>query len=273
MNERIQELITAYLHKGSTPQQEKELFEACGKQPEIAEYLRKHLYLSLKLKQLQENTEVPRDLHNAVLRRVNELEAVSTAPAASSSAMRLSPTESVRRFGWRHVLGSALAAAATMFVLMFLLPAGEGPPPDLALTPVQYRIDTLIVTRTDTITQLREVTKPVYIVKYRTLPEGQPVEDGAQAAVSPQMAVQTQTADDIQPADSNTDASGEDGPLLAEALPTHDASVPSHRPMTADLGEAQTFQTEREKNYLEQYNDMLIAVESVELTSDDRIRY
>ena len=28
MNERIEELIIAYLHRGSTPEQERELFEA-----------------------------------------------------------------------------------------------------------------------------------------------------------------------------------------------------------------------------------------------------
>ena len=70
---------------------------------------------------------------------------------------------------------------------------------------------------------------------------------------------------------------GDKGTLLAETLPNPDyhgnSDIPPLRPITADLGDDQTFQTEREKNYLEQYNDMLIAVESVELTSDDRIRY
>ena len=50
MNDRIEELIVSYLHRGSTPEQERELFEACKNNSEVAALLRRHVTMSLKLR-------------------------------------------------------------------------------------------------------------------------------------------------------------------------------------------------------------------------------
>src|SRR5512143_2705107 len=108
MNERIEELILAYLHRGSTPDQERELFEACKADPEAAKLLRRHVILSLKLRQLREDTEVPAESRNQLLVRINEEQA---RLAAEHPAKVVTGNIPVRRFGWAHLFGGALATA------------------------------------------------------------------------------------------------------------------------------------------------------------------
>jgi len=245
MNKKIEELILAYLHRGSTPEQERELFEMCRDNPDISTYLREHLVMSLKLRQLRERTAVPEDAHNSLLRRINELEA--TAEPEVEEKRR-----TVAGFGfsprWGQVFGSVLATAAVMMLLFFLVQGGWGSgSEEYASIPVIR--DTVRQTVTDTVFQLREIDKPVYIVKWRSR-ETEPV-----------------TSPDPDSEDNNLVVAEEN--LIPEPATTI-RPLPAHMDDTLTIAEVRAVD---QPTYLEKYTEMVHSLEKVSLTSNDRIRF
>ena len=259
MNEHIQELITAYLHRGSTTEQERELFDACKRDPEIAEQLRQHLILSLKLRQLRDDVTVGEDLHAAMARRIDSL-----APSVEESVVY---QPAPRRFSLAQVFGTGMATAAAAAVLvLLLLPDPE--PLSLTASNMQPVADTVFVVEKDTVTQVREVTRNVYLAAQtpsaeRVRPEASETPDAITDRHLADRGDTVQPEDITQAEDTVNDASATDRtppPVdnrdLADARP-----IPSENP-----GEAT-------RNYLDQYNAMLVSVASVELTSADRIAH
>lgn len=257
MNDRILELISAYLHRGSTPEQERELFEACSRNPETAELLRQHLILSLKLHTLRDDVQVPAELHNNLLGRINALEAEGIAREAAQP--RIVPEQSRRRFGWAHLLGTGIAGAACALALLIWT---GGPESDTALQPMAEVQDTVFITRTDTLTQLREVDRPVYIV--RNVPS--PVRDMPRADESPDLTLQSRTEPAAQNGIAGTDIRKDENRADTDRAPVESA------PLLADLRQADVVAREvKTQNFLEQYNSMLVSVESVQLSAKDRL--
>jgi hypothetical protein len=243
MNDRIEELILAYLHRGSTPEQERELFEACKSDATTANMLRQHLIMSLKLRQLRDQTQVPLDVQNSLLRRVNEtVIAEEPAPIAAVAPAR-------RGFGWAHLFGASMAtAAAAIALFVALLPgATELQPKDSAAVTLR---DTVLLTRTDTLVQVRTVRTPSNIARAAApapaLPQGNTPDQSANPGLARQEA----------PAPVPT-------PVSAEEI----ASLPVDPPTLASnhLNDQPTF--------LEQYNTMLVSIERVRLTAEDRVRF
>jgi len=241
MHDRIQELISDFLYHGTTPEQETELFDLCSKYPASAELLRRHLLLSLKLRKLREGTEIKPELRNETLRRINLLQAQREQSDTSSTTIVPS---SPRRLGFAHLFG---AVAATAVIAVFITLAFRGyhapTPSTAAVAPI---IDTFVVVLKDTVTQLQ----PVYIVRTertREVPES-PV--------------------------SITDDAGPEG-IAAQARSTTEAIGQGQgrddEVHTESMAIAQLPLQERTRHFLEQYNAMLTSVESVQLTSNDRI--
>jgi hypothetical protein len=241
MNERIEELIIAYLHRGSTPEQERELFEACKTNAATANMLRQHLIMSLKLRQLRNETEVPLDVQNALLRRINET-VISETPARVPAAI---PAR--RGFGWAHLFGASLATAAAAVLVLFLVLPGTPSPLGPQTAGVIVR-DTVLLTRTDTLVQVKSTRIPVYIVRNEKPAAPAPAGTAPDAANTPGITERVTPAP-VAPFVDPSDLATLHTPSLAEAR----------------ASEAPSF--------LEQYNAMLISVEKVRLTSSDRVRF
>jgi hypothetical protein len=243
MTERIEELIVAYLHRGSTPEQEQELFEACRSNPDTANLLRQHIVMSLKLRQLRDTVEVPAEARNALLRRLNELPAQEAPPRRRS----VLPAWAMGvRFGLHHLVGVA-GATAMLFVGFLLLRPDTGTVPGTAGMAALQR-DTVMVTATDTLFLTREVRKPVYI--YRAAQEGNSV---------------TGVAVREQPADDGIAEAREPQPepsVTPPVLPDRGTGHPSIAANTTPEAPA----------YLQQYNEMVLSLEKVRLSSSDRVR-
>jgi hypothetical protein len=250
MNDRIEELIVAYLHRGSTPDQERELFEACKSNPEVAALLRQHISMSLKLRMLRDKTEVPLETHNALMRRINEMK-IAPTPERKPIWSWLPIRSKVTQLGWRHLTGTALATAAAMIALFFLTrPAsldGNRELKALAAAP-----DTVLLTRVDTVFQARTVSKPVYIVRYEKRQDDPSVaiEKPSPSANAENLAQNNATGEDITGGDAaNTQ---EEKPAITPSL------ADSHLPETP--------------SYLQQYASMVSSLEKVHLSSSDRVR-
>jgi hypothetical protein len=265
MNERIQELISAYLLRDTSPEQERELFEACSRHPETSELLRQHLILSLKLRSLREEVQVPTELQNDVLRSINTLEAEGLREEVQN--VPVTKAEPGHRFGWAHLLGTGFATAACA-VAIVLWNGSTDERGTTTLQQVAQTQDTVFIVKKDTVTQLREIDRPVYIV--RTVPE----------IPAPDRAV-TNDAGELAQQQDRTSRSAETGTALNSDAP-RDADLPSvpvgdseareKTTLFADNHAHETIAREAKKeNYLEQYNTMLVSVESVQLSSKDRI--
>lgn len=266
MNERIEELIAAYLHRGSTPEQERELFEACSRQPETAEMLRQHLVLSLKIRALREDVQVPVEVRNEVLRRVNTIASDGLhreelqQPAVTTAPPR-------RRFGWAHLLGTGLATAACAVAI--LLWTGNSDEAGTALLQsVTGLRDTVFVVKRDTVTQLREIDRPVYIVRSGSRPASgdDPRFDTREGISSRQESI---------PAPTDAGTAGDRATPLTETVAAAPVPAPTVTKGTASIAEVRDLTTmtreEKAQSYLEQYNTMLVSVESVRLSSKDRL--
>ncbi len=251
MNERIEELIVAYLHQGSTPELEHELFEACSETPEVAQLLRRHLILSLKLRRLRDDTVVPTELHHSVLRRINEIEATELAdPVASPIPFPLRVAEGAHRlvFGWRHLIGTAVAGAALATAFFLIMPVKPDPAGTAQIMTVT---DTLVQSRVDTLVQLRTV--------YRF-------------ATADARALPTDHAAQIRPAYAEADGSAdpaqtglqEDADIVV--VPARSAEERQTALPAAESTEGATI------SYIEQYTAMVTSLEKVSLTSKDRVR-
>lgn len=282
MNERIQELITAYLHRGSTPEQERELFDACSRQPETAELLRSHLILSLKLRTLRDDTHTPLDTRNDVLRRINALEAEAVQQEEMQNAKRRE-RKLHAGFGWAKLTATAAATAALVTLLFLLYPDSEDS--TRAQLPIAQLPDTVYIVKKDTVTQIREIERPVTIV--RTVPSTRMTdEDTARDDITPDRNPRTEETGGIANQHENFTALEADVPKHPTtdtdmALLTATESVDENNPGTADMPEeevdlfADTANTmpreEKTQTYIEQYNSMLVSVESVRISSKDRI--
>jgi hypothetical protein len=236
MDPRTHELITSFLLRDTTPEQEKELFAACMTEPGLADLLRDEMALSLELRSLRDATVVPAALAAELRGRINMLEAQSAAKSRRR-LFTLPERFALPRFSWAQ-LGTAAAAPALAVAAFFLFRGG-----DLPVMPVSPSVSTVTVVRTDTVTQVREVRTPVYIVRHEAAP-------APGAVQSPDVATR-----------SNTGTSTE---TAAAAAGTEPAAQPASLPAIA--------QSERERSYLDQYNEMLVTVESVHITDGDRIR-
>jgi hypothetical protein len=244
MNDRIEELILAYLHRGSTPEQERELFEACKTDAATAAMLRQHLILSLKLRQLRDEAQVPLDVQNSLLRRINETVIEEDEPARVPVAV---PAR--RGFGWAHLFGASMATAAAAIALFVALLPGTSDTPVQDTAAVTMR-DTVLLTRTDTVIQVRTLRAPSNIARTET----------------PAPVLQNQ---------STPDESGNPGLAQLEAPKPAPApvsaeditSLPAVPPALASN------HTSEQSTFLEQYNNMLVSIERVRLTAEDRVRF
>ncbi|MBI5645907.1 MAG: hypothetical protein HY962_03170 [Ignavibacteriae bacterium] len=248
MNDRIEELIVSYLHRGSTPEQERELFEACKNNSDVAALLRRHVTMSLKLRGLRDATAVPLETRNALLERINSIP-VAQLPGHSAPVLPARP----RGFGWAHLFGTALAGvAATVILFLLFRPAGSGNQGSETFSAA--RIDTVVVTRTETITEYRDVIKPVYITKREATPVvSEPTPDPA-ANHAPAVDV----AETIVVPPTHND---ETVPTVSEGVAQDETPA---APIETRIADAHP--------YLQQYNVMLASLEKVRLTPSDRIR-
>lgn len=233
MDERTHELITAFLLRDTTPEQERELFAACMRDPGLAALLRDEMALSLKLRSLRDATVVPEDLAAELKGRINLLEAES-ARAVRARRWAMPTSFSLPRFSWAQ-LSAAATVPALAVALFFLLRGGDAPLP----APTAA---TITVVRTDTLTRVREVRTPVYIVRRESAPS-------------------TTVA--------ATAGGGAERSGIAEtaAAPTGE-NVATPQPVAVP----EIAQSERERSYLDQYNEMLVTVESIHISDGDRIR-
>lgn len=248
MNERIEELIVAYLHRGSTPEQERELFEACRDNPDVAQLLRRHLTLSLKIRSLRDETVVPPELHARLIGRINVIEherhsnvAVPFVPKVAGGVQRLV-------FGWRHLAGMAIAGAALATMMFLLMPGGAGDPASTAR----------IVTVTDTLRESRIDTLVTTRTVYRMSPrQTAPV---AASDVQPKL-------DAGVPHETLDDAPGRSEDF-ADAAPTRPArtGADTRRGTTGEASDASL------PSYIEQYTSMVSSLDQIMLTSQDRVR-
>jgi hypothetical protein len=253
MNDHIEELIVAYLHRGSTPEQERELFEACRANPDTASLLRQHLIMSLKLRQLRDRIEVPEELHSSVIGAINE---ISSQPAKSREDRRglLAVRFRAPRFGWSHLAGASLATAAAAIVFALIIPrSGPEFSPDRAAM-LKAVHDTVQTARVDTVFQTREIRTPVYIVRNQTRDESSP---GLETPSLPQ-----------QPSD---------GAAITEDLARQPVEQPSVEIPVDDNQKAASpaiaeAKAPEQLSYMQQYNAMVLSLEKVRLTSNDRVR-
>ncbi|MCB2205413.1 hypothetical protein KQI65_11755 [bacterium] len=283
MNERIQELITAYLHRGSTAEQERELFDACKRDPEVAEQLRQHLILSLKLRKLRDDVTVPPTLHEALNSRIASLavdnSAAEDTDTSSTAVPAAAPAPAPRRFRLVHLFGTGVATAAAAAALVLLLLPGPETTLPISGSPVARLTDTMYIIKKDTVTQLREVTREVYIARN---------DNPAPSSVQQPQTVSTTEQRPATPASSpamagngtGADHGEVDTPPANKLHPEERPSVtPEDRNNNGDSGEyfadARPVETltphEKTENYLDQYSAMLVTVASVQLTSADRI--
>lgn len=248
MNERIEELIVAYLHRGSTPEQERELFEACRDDADVAQLLRRHLTLSLKIRRLRDETEVPSELHARLVGRINELEHEQLSTATSPFVPRMSTGVQRLVFGWRHLVGTAISGAALATMVFLLLP-GRSVEPDITARIVmvtdtlrETRIDTLVTTRTVYRIAMQATTQ---VASSQTLPAQNP---GAPPVLQDEAPSRSEDYADIAPV--RPARAGIDGRRGAAGEST-ETSMPS---------------------YIEQYTSMVSSLDQIMLTSQDRVR-
>lgn len=244
MNDRIEELILAYLHRGSTPEQERELFEACKTDAATAAMLRQHLILSLKLRQLRDEAQVPLDVQNTLLRRINETVVEEDEPARVPVA---APAR--RGFGWAHLFGASMATAAAAIALFIALLPGTPDTPVQDTAAVTLR-DTILMTRTDTVIQVRTLRAPSNIARAHT----------------PAPVLQTQGAPDQNGNPGLTQLEAPQ-PVPAPVSAEDVTSLPAVPPALASN------HTNEQPTFLEQYNSMLVSIERVRLTAEDRVRF
>ena len=101
MNERLQELMESFLHRGCTPEEETELFDACLNDPHAAEAVRQQLILSLKIRKLRDEAEVPLEVRNELFRKINTIAAETPAEPERKRAFAWLGGF---RLGWSHAV-------------------------------------------------------------------------------------------------------------------------------------------------------------------------
>ncbi len=246
MNDRIEELIVAYLHRGLTPEQERELFDSCRDNPEMASLLKQHVTMSLKLRAVRERAEVPAETRNELLRRINSLPAQPGVAEKEDAPARLRIG-----FGWRHIVSGGVAAAAVTAVLfMFFVPRNDNEDATRFASLAPER-DTVQIVRADTVTLTRTVLR---FVNTRT---GMPP-----ATAESKLSETSGGPENI--ADAGGGAAAEE---TAPEAPDHadvDEAVPA-----AVMAELRSVSG---PSWIEQYSLMLMQLETVKLSPNDRIR-
>ncbi|MDH7515348.1 MAG: hypothetical protein QHI48_05715 [Bacteroidota bacterium] len=237
MIDHIEELIVAYLHRGLSQEQERELFDACRNNPDVATLLRQHVVLSLKLRAVRDRTEVPLETRNELIERINAL------PVPQETA----PVGPRRRYTPMHLFGGMFATAAVTACVVFLLLPIRGTPP---ASPVAMVHDTVAVTLRDTVTVVRTV---------RIDARRSAAETVSPAAVeSGNLAVSGDVSKD-----SRTAETGGDEPILVKET-DDDLNIVD----VADVAEARRTSG---PSWIQQYNVMLSRLETVKISSNDRI--
>ena len=250
MNDRIEELIVSYLHRGSSPEQEKELFEACRTNPDVANLLRQHISLSLKLRQLRDNTQVPEETHAVLMRRINEIQIEKTSTQKERRSW-FPFFDRGRQPVWRPVGTAILATAAFMLALFFFTrPAKEDP--GGSATATVSSPDTILFTRIDTVYQTRTIRRPVYIVRYeKPHQDTKGLKDNALSGDSPSELATT-------PVTPRGDSHAE--PVVSKDV------KPESIPAIAES------RLPEQSSYMQQYTNMVTSLEKIRLSSGDRIR-
>jgi hypothetical protein len=243
MNERLQELVDLFLHRGCSPEQEKELFDTCLQDPQAAETVRQQLLLSLKIRQLRDEEEVPAGLRNELFRKINLIAAEEThvekqrKPAfAWLSGFRL---------GWSH----AMVATATAALALFFFWNSDNTSMDSGTETTMFTAvtDTFMIHSVDTVREIREVEVPVYVNRPSIAEDSNPSETPDNQIVS----------DDDQ-----------SQPALATLTPDQGLQPGDE----AELVNARGLEVEH-GSYMERYNEMVVTMDKVQLTDDDRVRY
>jgi hypothetical protein len=246
MNDRIEELIVAYLHRGLTAEQERELFDSCRDNPDMASLLKQHVTMSLKLRAVRERAEVPAETRNELLSRINSLPAQTGGNEKEEAPARLRIG-----FGWRHIVSGGVAAAALTTVLfMFFVPWNENDDA-LRLASVAPERDTVQIVRSDTVTLTRTVLR---FVSTRT--------DMPPATTESKLAETSGVSKNI--ADSGGGAAAEETAPEAPDRADIDEAVPP-----AVMAELRSVSG---PSWIEQYSVMLMQLETVKLSPNDRIR-
>ncbi len=248
MNDRIEDLIVSYLHRGCTPDEEKELFDACKNHPEASSLLRQHIVLSLKLRQLREKSEVPLEVRNALITRINELppqpeEVLTRHEVALERRMR---------FGWLHLTGASLVGA-TAVALLFLLSKPEQRPMEPLMTD-RPQTDTVLLSRVDTVIQFRPAAVPR---------SKQVASQNSPAPLRSVMDADSRGISQVQDGGTN-DTSANQIPVL-EQRDIHAAPILLDKKphALADI---------KQPSYLEQYQTMVSTLEKVTITMNDKVR-
>ena len=238
MNEHIQELISAYLHPGSTPEQEKELFEACRNDPEAAEHLRQHLIMSLKLRRLRDDVTVSSELHASLERRIDAID----LPEETEEVQPVAVPVTNRGLRLAHLFGTGLATAAAAVILVLLLPADPEPGLPSETAVLLKPSDTVYVIERDTVRQIREIERPVYIVRNAPAESdaeqpGVPGEtgqvataldtahDNASEAAADETASVTEERDEVFAETPSGSRDATEEPLFVDARPSANAGV------------------------------------------------
>ncbi len=240
MNERLNELTELFLYRGCTPEQEKELFEACLHNPQMAEALRQQLLLSLKIRQLRDRAEVPADVRNELFRKINLIAAENTARDERKPALLWLRNI---RLGWSH---AAIAAASAAAALVLYLNIGRTPvPEDFPATAYTTFRDTVRIVDTKTVVTVKERKVPVYI-------ERSPLAENEYNPFIKEM------VRPVSISDVDTEA------LMA--YNEHETGA------SWNISPLRTMEVQN-SDFMVQYARMVSTVEIIELTSEDRVKY
>lgn len=245
MNDRIEDLIVSYLHRGCTPDEEKELFEACKNHPEASSLLRQHIVLSLKLRQLREKSEVPLEVRNALITRINEM-----PPQPEEVPTR--QEERSTRFGWLHLTGASLVGATAVAVL-FLLSKPE-PQPIEPLMADRPQTDTVLLSRVDTVIQFRPAVVPR---------SKQVASQNSPAPLRTVMDADSRGISQVQEGGTNDTSAGLIPPLDQRDIHAAPILLDKKPHALADI---------KQPSYLEQYQTMVSTLEKVTITMNDKVR-
>ena len=210
-----------------------------------------------RLRQLREDTEVPAESRNQLLVRINEEQA---RLAAEHPAKVVTGKIPVRRFGWAHLFGGALATAAVVAALVFILRPGASPVPETAVVSTVVH-DTLVVSKTDTLVRVVRLRQDASLARNNGVPGAR--QDAVPPAPSPSLANQNPNGQEPRPDVQNPNSGGSenDGAEATQQQDTESMSPALAEHLIKD-GAA----------YLEQYNAMVVSLEKVHIGAGDRIR-
>ena len=242
MNDKIKELLEAFLYGDATPDQERELLELTQHHPEVAEELRQQMVLSLKIRQLRERENVPLEVRNSLLRTINTMAAENTKK--EERAQKRSAWLPKLRLGWSH---AAVALGAVAIMYFFFLGSPETKIQPAAQEGIASNtFDTVTIVQTDTVREVQQVRVPVRGTQVAEVREEPAPSREAAPREMPQRTVEPQKAAEPDRTDALADADSRNSRADYQSTPA---------------------------SMKEEYRDMMLSTETVELTQDDRVRY